>query len=165
MPDMDRKGKTRLVLFCLFLLAMFFTDNGYIDLAKQLNGTWQDAGAVTADGADMTLFTNILRSGASAVMYLAWFTGIVIKNLLLMLLFRLVSIRKFDIVSKQEIRLSVCVSAVLTAAFLIYGIVSAHELLFPLCVNAGHLVAVFSIYILGLYFHSEKKMREKLLKT
>ena len=162
---MDRKGKARLVLFCLFLLAIFLTDNGYIDLAKQLNGTWQDAGTVTVDGADMTLFTNILKSGASAVMYLAWFTGTVIKNLLLMLLFRLVSLRKLDIVSGQEIRLSVCVSAVLTAVFLMYGITATHELLFPLCVNAGHLTAVFSIYILGLYFHSEKKMREKLLKT
>lgn len=162
---MDRKGKTRLVLFCLFLLAIFLTDNGYTDLAKRLNGTWQDAGTVAVDGADMTLFTNILRSGASAVMYLAWFTGTVIKNLLLMLLFRLVSLRKLDIVSRQEIRLSVCVSVALTAAFLMYGITATHELLFPLCVNTGHLVAVFSIYILGLYFHSKKKMREKLLKT
>lgn len=135
---MDRKSKTRFILFCLFTLFIFSIGNGYIDVVSQSTSPYW-------------------------ILCIAWFFGTVIGNLMLVFLFRLVSIRRLDITVKKERELSAYIVLGVTAAFLVYGIIMTHRILFPLCVNAGHLTAFFLIYIWGLRSHEQDAMRKKLL--
>lgn len=135
---MDRKSKTRFILFCLFTLFVFGIGNGYIEIANQ-------------------------NTSPNWLLYVAWFLGTVIGNLALVFLFRLVSIRKLDFTMKKERELSTYIVLGMTVAFLVYGIIMTHQILFPVCVNAGHLTAFFLIYILGLRLHEQDAMQKKLL--
>lgn len=137
---MERKSKIRFVLFCLFLLFICCIGNGYINISKETDGGY-------------------------AVLYAAWFLGTFIREFAATFIFKLVSLRKFDIVSGQEFRLSVVAAIVATTAFMIYGVVMTHQVLFPLWVNAGRLAAILSAYVLSLHLHSQEKIRKRLLKN
>lgn len=162
--EVDKKGKTRFVCFILFLLLICSFGNGYIDIARQIDTGWEEAGTLTVDGADMTLLANIVKSGFGAAMYFAWFLGTLIGNLVAALLFKLVAVRKFDVVSKQELTYSLFALAAIALGFSLYGIIATHHVLFPLCVNAGHLVAFALVYILNLYMHRQEKIQQKILQ-